>query len=811
MSNLRQNLEIPADKLQYRLDEREYGGAVFEEIEPCCGIIGQDRALSAVELGLEIKSKGYNIFVTGTPGTGRTTAVKLLLEQAQKRDEKPSLQDVGVVNNFRMAESPRVLYFPAGVGRKFRKAISYLIDSLKTVIPKIFSGENYRERRDRIIKEFETRQKDLFKEFERKLKERGFILVQVQYGPTVRPDLQPVVNGEAVSLADVERAAEEDKTKAEEFERLKKEYENLFKELESTSSLSKEISGDLEEELYRLDMSMVVPLINDKVDTLKNIYEDPQTQVYLDEAREVLVEHLDMFRGGDNNREQPDAPARSRGFFAQFTVNLLVDNAEQESRPIVIEDFPSYKNLFGSVERVFDPATGWHTDFTRVRGGSLLKANGGYLVVNAIDLFQEPYVWPALKRTLRSGRLVISSVDMFPWSGGGLKPEPIEVDVKVVLIGDSRVYDILFRADDEFKKVFKIKAEFDNVMKNDSLGVRQYTQFVKKISKDDDLLAFDASGLAAVAEQGVRLSGRKDRLSTRFTSIADLIRESAWLAKKDGKAAVDRDDVKRTLMMQRKRMDLVETKIQEFYERDLYLIDVSGYKVGQINGLSVYDLGEYAFGRPTRITASLSPGADGVINIEREASMSGRTYDKGVLILSGFMRHRYGRRRPLVFTASLCFEQSYGGVDGDSASSTEVYVLLSALSGKPINQGLAVTGSVNQKGEIQPIGGVNEKIEGFFDVCMIDGLTGDQGVIIPVQNLPDLMLKDEVVAAVREGKFHIYAVTRIDEGLELLTGIPAGETRDDGTFPEGTINHLADKKLNELAETWKEYIAFRAR
>ena len=811
MSNLRQDLEIPADKLQYRLDEREYGGAVFEEIEPCCGIIGQDRALSAVELGLEIKSKGYNIFVTGTPGTGRTTAVKLLLEQAQKRDEKPSLLDVGVVNNFRMAESPRVLYFPAGVGRKFRKAISYLIDSLKTVIPKIFSGENYRERRDRIIKEFETRQKDLFKEFERKLKERGFILVQVQYGPTVRPDLQPVVNGEAVPMADVERAAEEDKTKAEEFERLKKEYESLFKELESTSSLSREISGDLEEELYRLDMSLVVPLINDKIDTLKNIYEDPQTQVYLDEAREILVEHLDMFRGGDNNREHPDALARSRGFLAQFTVNLLVDNAEQESRPIVIEDFPSYKNLFGSVERVFDPATGWHTDFTRVRGGSLLKANGGYLVVNAIDLFQEPYVWPALKRTLRSGRLVISSIDMFPWSGGGLKPEPIEVDVKVVLIGDSRVYDILFRADDEFKKVFKIKAEFDNVMKNDSLGVRQYTQFVKKITKDDDLLAFDTSGLAAVAEQGVRLSGRKDRLSTRFTSIADLIRESAWLAKKDGKTTVDRNDVKRTLMMQRKRMDLMETKIQEFYERDLYLIDVSGYKVGQINGLSVYDLGEYAFGRPTRITASLSPGADGVINIEREASMSGRTYDKGVLILSGFMRHRYGRRRPLVFTASLCFEQSYGGVDGDSASSTEVYVLLSALSGKPINQGLAVTGSVNQKGEIQPIGGVNEKIEGFFDVCMIDGLTGDQGVIIPVQNLPDLMLKDEVVAAVREGKFHIYAVTHIDEGLELLTGIPAGEMRDDGTFPENTINYLADKKLDELAETWREYIAFRAR
>ncbi len=811
MSDMKQRLEIPVDKLQYLLDEGNYPENAFENTDACCGIIGQDRALSAVELGLDIHSNGYNIFVTGSPGTGRTTAVKLLLEEARNKEEKPELNDIGVVNNFKVTESPRILKFKAGDGRKFKKAMAYLIESLRTIIPKIFSGENYRERRDRVIKEFEARQKDLFKEFEKKLKEHGFVIVQLQYGPTVRPDLQPVINDEPVSMAQLEKNVEEGKTSAEDYERMKRDYDELYKEMQATSGTSKKISTDLESELMRLDMSMVVPLINDKIETLKNIYDEEKTQEYLDEVAQVLTDNLGVFRGSEESSDQRDGSNRSRAFFTQFAVNLLVDNAEATDRPIVIEDFPTYKNLFGSIERFFDPATGWHTDFTRIRGGSILKANGGYLVIHAVDLFQEAYVWPTLKRTLRSGELRVASVDPFPWGGTGIKPDPIDLDVKVVLIGEPRVYEVLYRADDEFKKIFKVKAEFDNVMKNDDSGVSQYSQFIKKISDEDNLLPFDNTGLAAVVEYGVKLSGRKDRLSTRFTGIADLIRESAWLAGKEQKRAVDRDIVRRTEIMQKNRVNLIETKIQDMYERDLYLIDVSGDKVGQINGLSVYDLGEYSFGRPTRITASLSPGADGVINIEREVGMAGSIYNKGVLILSGFMRHRFGRRRPLVFSASLCFEQSYSGVDGDSASSTEVYVLLSALSGKPINQALAVTGSVNQKGEVQPIGGINQKVEGYFDVCMINGLTGDQGVLLPKQNLPDLMLKQEVVDAVNDGKFHLYAVSHIDEGLELLTGVPAGEMRDDGTFPEGTINYLADQKLSELADIWREYIGYKAR
>ncbi len=805
MSDLKNRLEISAEKLQYICDEKLFGKTKFEKIDPCCGIIGQDRALAAVALGLEIKSKGYNIFVTGLPGTGRTTAVKLLLDGIEDI-EPPKLKDICYVNNFKMPDSPQVLYFVAGEGRKFKKAITYLIDSLVTIIPKIFSGDNYREKRERIIKEFETRQKELFKEFEAELKKQGFVLVQLQYGNTVRPDLQPVLNGEPVAFEELEKLALADKFPKDKLEELKTEYEKLTKQLAATSGNSKEITSDLEEELNRLDTSLVVPLINDKMETLKNSYKDEKTHEYLDDLNEILIEELDVFRSINVEEHDKDGVMRLRSLFNSFTVNLLVDNSKTTGRPIVSAEFPSFKNLFGSIERVYSPGTGWRSDFTRIRSGSILEANGGYLVINAVDLFGDPQIWPMLKRTLRTGHLVISNAETPYNMGSGLKPEKIDIDVKVILIGESMVYDTLYRADANFKKVFKIKAEFDNVMTNDQMGLDQYSQFIRKITEDDNLVPFNDTGMAAIADFGVKLSGRRDRLSTRFTNISDVIRESSWLAGKQGKKNIDRDTVNKALMMQKERINLIESKIHEMYERDMYLLNVIGSEVGQINGLSVYNMGEYSFGRPTRITASLSPGADGVINIEREASLSGRTHDKGVLILAGFMRNRFGKKRPLIFTASLCFEQSYSGVDGDSASSTEIYALLSALTDVPINQSLAVTGSVNQKGEIQPIGGVNEKIEGFFDTCMIDGLTGEQGVMIPKQNEQDLLLKDEVAEAVKDGKFHIYSVSTIDEGIELLMGIPAGKTNEDGSYPEGSINYLADKKLEELAEIWRQYI-----
>ncbi|MEZ5360305.1 MAG: ATP-binding protein [Candidatus Zixiibacteriota bacterium] len=805
MSDLKSKLEISPDKLQYRCSEDSFKDFSFEDIDPCCGIIGQDRAMIAVEQGLEIDTSGYNIFVTGMPGTGRTTAVKLLLEAANG-DEEVVLKDVCYVNNFMTPESPQALYFPAGEGRKFQKAVNYLIDSLVMVIPKIFSGDNYRQKRERIIKEFDSRQKELFIEFEKSLKEQGFALVQLQYGNVVKPDLHPIVDGEPVSIGELEKAVIEEKFPAEKLEEIKELHEKLTAQFKHISRNSHKISEDLEDELARLDTSMVVPLINGKVETLRNRYEDEKIKEYLRDLNEILIQELDIFRPGQEAQDEQDGAARLGALFEQFSVNLILDNADNKKRPIVIEEFPTYNNLFGTIERYYTSGSGWRSDFTRIRGGSILQADGGYLVINAVDLFTDPRMWPTLKRTLRTGHLAITGSESSMMSGTSLKPEVIDIDVKVILIGDRIVYDALLRADADFKKVFKIKAEFDNVMTNDKAGNEQYAQFIKKITAENELLPMDNSGLAAVVEYGAQLAGRKDRLSTRFTRIADVVREATWMAEKKNKTVVNRDIIKETIEMQRRRVDLVETKIQEMYEREIYLIDVTGHEVGQINGLSVYDLGEHSFGRPTRITASVSPGADGVINIEREAAMSGRTHDKGVLILSGFMRNRFGKDKPLVLTASLCFEQSYSGVDGDSASSTEIYALLSALTDIPINQALAVTGSVNQKGEIQPIGGVNQKIEGFFDVCSINGLTGEQGVLIPKQNEADVMLKDSVVDAIREGKFHVYSVSTIDEGIELLTGVPAGKLLDDGTFDRGSINDRAQKRLNELAAIWRDYI-----
>lgn len=808
MSDLKSQLEISPDKLHYLCDEALFKGFSFKDIDPCCGIIGQDRAMSSVKQGLEIDTSGYNIFVTGMPGTGRTTAVKLLLEDVNGEGES-NLKDVCFVNNFQAPETPQVLYFPAGEGRKFQKAVNYCIDSLVTVIPKIFAGDNYRQKRERIIKEFDSRQKELFAEFEKVLKDQGFALVQLQFGSVVKPDLHPMIEGEPVSVADLEKAVAEEKFPAEQLEIIKEAYEKLTGQFKLVSRGSQKISDDLEQELMRLDTSLVVPLINDKIETLSNRYEDEKIKAYLQDLNDILIEELDIFRPGQEKQDAQEGAARLGALFDQFSVNLILDNAENKKRPIIIEEFPTYKNLFGTIERYYSPGGGFSSDFSRIRGGSILEADGGYLVINAVDLFTDPKMWPTLKRTLRTGHLAITGIDTPMMSGIGIKPEVIDIDVKVILIGERHVYDTLLNADADFKKIFKIKAEFDNVMINDQSGIDQYAQFIKKISTENDLLPMDSSGLSAIVEHGARLSGRKDRLSTLFTQIADVIREATWMAGKNNKPVVDRETIQQTIEMQRNRVDLVETKIQEMYEREIYLIDVTGWEIGQINGLSVYDLGEHAFGRPTRITASISPGAEGVINIEREAAMSGRTHDKGILILSGFMRNRFGKNKPLVFTASLCFEQSYSGVDGDSASSTEIYALLSALTEKPINQSLAVTGSVNQKGEIQPIGGVNQKIEGFFDVCMIKGLTGEQGVLIPKQNKPDLMLKDAVVDAVREGKFHIYLVATIDEGIELLTGIPAGELHADGTFDEGSLNDLAQKRLDELAATWREYIRIR--
>jgi ATP-dependent Lon protease len=566
----------------------------------------------------------------------------------------------------------------------------------------------------------------------------------------------------------------------------------------------------IQEELNGLDKSAISHLVVEAIGDLKEKYPQPKIQAYLDEAKDTVLENPSRFQP---KAETPQLPipgltlAAAPDTFSEYQVNVLVDNSETKGAPVIIETSPTYRNLFGTIERNVDRMGGmWKTDFTKIKSGSFLRANGGYLVLNALDVFIEPGVYIALKRTLRNRSMEMQSFDPFYlFASSALKPEPIEARVKVVMIGDAYIYETLYSMDEDFKKIFKIKADFDSVMNRNEDSQLQYSTFIRKICQDENLLPFDRTGVAAVIEYGVRLAGRQKKLSTEFHRITDVLREANYWAKKDGSGQVTEKHVDQAIAERIDRLRMIEDKIQEMIDEGIILIDSEGAKVGQVNGLSVYDLGEYAFGKPTRITAKTAMGKGGIINIEREADLSGRTHNKGVLILGGYLRGKYAQDKPLTLTASLAFEQSYSGVDGDSASSTEVYAIVSSLADLPLRQDVAITGSINQNGEIQPIGGVNQKIEGFFDVCRSRGLTGKQGVIIPHQNVGDLMLRKDVVEAVKEGKFRIYPVQTVDQGIEILTGVPAGEKDSAGNYPPGTVNYLVDQKLHELAKRMKEF------
>ena len=806
--------ELPIEKLRWRCPVEKLDLKTSDDVEPCDWIIGQDRAVKAIKLGLDIKSIGYNIFVTGFVGTGRMTAIKHLLEKLKKKDSIPD--DKCYVNNFKNPDLPRAICLPAGEGKLFRKDMENLMLSLKKNIPSVFESEAYKEKRKEFIKESEEGQKAILAEFEKEVKKESFALVQIQIGPYVKPDIQPVIEGKPISLAKLEKQVKEGNFPKEKFTSLQTRYEALAKLMEDVFKEGKEIVKELEKALDALDKEVIVPLIRELIKEIKAKYENEKVQTYLDEVEESLIDNLDRFK--PTKEKAPEGPLAGFTFvkpedeFLEYRVNVVVDNSETKTVPIIIETNPTYKNLFGTIERVADRGGMWRTDFTRIKAGSYLKANGGYLVLNALDLLIEPGSWQALKRALKYGRVEIGAYDPFYLLGtSAMKPEPIETKVDVVLIGTSYIYHLLYHLDEDFKKIFKVKADFDSVMPKDEQNIHQYACFIKKICDEDKLLPFDKSGVGGVVEFGVRVAGSQKKLSTRFTIIADLIREASYWATNADSKVVKHQHVEKAIEEWIKRVNLVEDKIQEMIEDGTIMIDSEGEVSGQINGLSVYDMGEYAFGKPTRITARTSMGRAGVINIEREADLSGRTHNKGVLILGGYLRGKYAQDKPLTVSASICFEQSYSGVEGDSASSTEVYAILSSLSGLPLKQDVAVTGSINQKGEIQPIGGVNEKIEGFYHVCKAFGLTGTQGVMIPHQNVKDLMLKNEVVQAVKQGKFHIYPVKTIDQGIEILTGVKAGERKEDGTFEEGSVNFLVDKQLRQYAEDLKRFGAEEAR
>ncbi len=810
-------LEVAPDKLVWtcRLEHLKFD--TTEDLQVTSGIIGQPRAVDALNMALEIESVGYNVFVSGPVGTGRTTTVKNLLESTKGRPRE--LDDKCYVNNFRDPDQPRLLRLHAGHGRQFRRDMDEFVDFLVKTIPLLFESDTYQQRRGALVDAFKERGGARVRDFEKRIIAEGFALVQT--GPLSRPELAPIVEKQPVSVDALPALVEDGKLIAERADEVKKRYQELSAELATIYKEVRDLERQAREALARLDDSTVRPVVEERLADIEERCGRPRANhipkdskatpcpdaatlhEYLTEVKEAVLARPDAFR--QRPPAEGEAPLAVDPFL-EFRVNVLVDNADTKTAPVIFETNPNYKNLFGSIERVWDRSGQWRADFSKIKAGSVLRADHGFLVVNALDALIEPGVWQALKRTLRNRQLEITGGDPYSALFGavGMKPEPVSIDLKVIMIGDPQIYSLLASADEDFKKVFKVRADFDWVMDLNQDAVGEYARVIKTLCHKEDLRPFDRSGVRGVIEYGARLASRQNKLSTRFNIISELLTEANHWAGKAKAKAVGYEHVQQAIDRRRDRVRLSEVKLQEAIRQGTILIDVHGAKAGQVNGLAVYDTGEYAFGLPTRITAKTGVGSAGIINIEREAQLSGPTHDKGVYILSGYLRQKFAQRQPLVLSASVCFEQSYGGVDGDSASSTEVYALLSDLAGLPIRQDLAVTGSVSQQGEVQPIGGVNWKVEGFFEACRARGLTGTQGVIIPKANLPDLMLRPEVVQAVKDGKFHIYAVATIDEGIELLTGVPAGVPDAKGAYPDDTVSGRVMKRLAELLELQKE-------
>jgi ATP-dependent Lon protease len=647
-------------------------------------IIGQDRAIKAIKLGLSVPSRGYNIYVQGLTGTGKETTVSCILEQVATDSRIPD--DKCYVHNFENPDRPLILNFPAGKGARFRKDMDSLTEYLDRTVPAVLESEEFQARRNQMMEKEGQKGREIIREFEERIKKENFVLVEIRFGPVTKTEIAPLVEGKPRSGVELEKMLAQGKMAREEFERIEKAQETLGEELEEVLKQAREIEKQIGEALKALIFGFGAELVTPRIEELKAKNEGEKVHEYLENVRHHLLENLESFvhREEGNGAKQLGLATllqAQRDRYLEYRVNLLVDNSGTKRAPIVVETHATYKNLFGTIERSWDRTGQSQTDFTRIKAGSLLQADGGFLVISLLDMLAEPGVYQSLKRTLKHDRVDIQGYDpMFLFSATAMKPEPIEVDVKVVLLGDAYSYQVLYSLDPEFRKIFKVKADFDTVMDRDDAAVNRYADFVTRMTEKEEILPFDRTAVAAVVEQGVRLAGRQNKLSTRFSDVADLVREAGFWARDAGSEIVRQQHVDRAVAERVDRLSLLETKIRELIRDGILMIEIEGARVGQLNGLSVYDLGDYRFGSPTKITAAVASGRGGIINIEREADLSGRTHNKGMLILAGYFRAKFAHRRPLSLSASVAFEQSYSGVEGDSASSTELYALLSALS-----------------------------------------------------------------------------------------------------------------------------------
>lgn len=788
--------ELKVEQLKRICDYNDFEFETTEDIAPLEGIIGQERGTKAMEFGLKVEKQGYNIYVAGLNGTGRNSYARSIVGRLAK--DKPVPQDWCYIYNFDDPDQPLAISMPSGTGTMVKEDMEELVNQLKKAIPKAFSGEDYNKKKTRILQEFQEKITGLMEELNKTAKEYGF-----EFKRNVNGFVSiPLVDGKPISEEDYrnldEEALKEIEERNDQLQMRAVEIFNRIKEMEQKAQVT----------IKELDGEIALNAVGYLIDQMKKKYEGcncKEILEYLDRVQSDIVENVDDFK-----EKEEDSPlnipwlskTRKIDNTFKYKINLLVDSTKLDHAPVVIESNPTYYNLIGKVE--YENQLGvLTTNFTKIKPGALHKANGGYLIIQARDILSSPYAWEALKRALKTGEVSIENIaeQAGAVATSSLRPKAIPLSLKIIIIGSYDIYQLLYNLDDDFKKLFKIKADFDVEMDKDREHLQKIAGFVSKHCKEQNLRHFHRAAVAKIVEYSSRLADSQEKLSTRFNEMVEIIYEADAWAGMEGAEYVTDVHVARAINEKVYRSNKYEKKIQEYIKDGTILIDTEGEIVGQVNGLSVLDMGEYSFGRPSRITAVTYAGRKGIINIEREVKMSGSIHDKGVLILSGYLGKRFAQDAPLSLTASIAFEQSYGGIDGDSASSTELYAILSSLSEVPIKQSFAVTGSVNQRGEIQPIGGVNQKIEGFYRVCKEKGITGDQGVLIPHQNVKNLMLDDEVIEAVKSGKFHIYPVKTIEEGMEILTGMPAGEASSDGSYPEGTIYNKVRQRLDYFRKT----------
>jgi len=810
--DLTEKFRVAWDKTTWKRDLESFAFQCTDELAPLDHFIGQDRAQEAIRFGLEVDKPGYNLFVTGLTGTGKTSAIQThlqsIVDNLDRQEKRRPISDWTYVYNFEDPDRPNIIRLPRGSGKVYRQQISLALRTFQAEIPKVLGNETFEHQ----FRTHEESNRKATQELMSGLEQAGQV---VNFAVQLTPNgisIFPMMEDRPMTPEEYQALEAEPKAAIDEVR------SQLMQQTQDTMSKIRELEKASAQRLEELERSAVNQLVDQVFFEMHALSQDiPEMQHFLSHLGEYVLNNINYFKETDGPKPMtsglppgPEAGGASLAInpFLPFELNVLVDNSAVEKLPIIIEPNPSWGNLFGRIERRAVMGT-YVSDHGMLKPGAVHLANGGYLVLNARDVLLAPGAWEGLKRAIRNqeARLEDPAEQAGLFIPQGLRPEPVPLDLKVIVTGDESTYRLLTANDNEdFWDLFKVKAEFDYRVELNEENMMAYCAFICRTCEEESLLAFETGGAARVLEFGARQVSDQTKLSTRFGQIKDLLIEADYWARKDDADTVQDHHVQQAINQKIYRLNLVEERIQEMIFDGSLLLDVTGEKVGQINGLAVYDLGDFSFGRPSRITAETFAGREGFINIEREASMSGRTHDKGILILSGYLGAKFGKDRPLTLSASICFEQSYDGVDGDSASSTEVYAISSSLSGLPIRQDIAVTGSVNQKGEIQPIGGVNQKVEGMFDVCRTgDGLTGTQGVMIPHQNVKNLMLRDDVVEAIREGKFHVYAVKTIDEGLEILTGVTAGEADDTGAFPEGSVNHLIAKRLGELNDSMRGY------